>query len=468
MRLSRAAAAVLLPLLALSVPAVSLAQKAADVPPVPGLPGVPLTPPAPAPPYPDGVSSCFEYYNFGSVSVEATPSLDTAATGADIAFSGSITNQNAYPIVGATVYVKIFRLSAADKSKNVYGPDVVGFFPAVENLTLKAGETKPISFLWHVPSDAQAGDYEAGLYVGQAGRFELSGLSFTDDVVSSYVPFAVVGGSSGAVEFVKSGVTVGGAPYRFAAYAPVLNVGSSSIPVTAQITNTSPMGYQGSVSWQLYYWDSQLASHLIASSSEPLSLNPGSTTSVSYEVSDTAHAVYYLVGTVRTSGGSQSLIAARFVRSGVPEARFSDVGVSAYPLGGGGKAFACFHSTSAALASSVSVNVSVRAPGLLFGNRLVASSSYAGVAPGALTALAVPVAGAFSSFTVTASLYQDGKLIDKVTVPYDCKTLGGTCENSSLVPIAAVAAALLLIIVLGLVFFRRRHDASSPLTPPSP
>ena len=56
-----------------------------------------------------GNLTCFDYFRFGSVQADFQPSLEQTVPGASITFSGTVTNNNDYPLVDGTLYVKIFK-----------------------------------------------------------------------------------------------------------------------------------------------------------------------------------------------------------------------------------------------------------------------------------------------------------------------------------------------------------------------
>ncbi|MHB1162920.1 MAG: hypothetical protein ACYCZZ_00090 [Minisyncoccota bacterium] len=407
-------------------------------------------------PKPAGLSSCFDYYRFGSVQASVSPSLSQVAQGSALSFTGTVNNQNNYPIVDATVYVKIFH-DRTGNVKNVNGPDVVDWFPAVAHITLKANESKPISFIWQVPYDADPGSYKAAMYVDSSDRFELSGLVFTDDVTGSMEPFSVVGNTSGDTHFDKAGVTVNDTPFYFAAFPPTIASTTKTVTVSARVMNTSGTPYAGTLSWKLYYWDQLQSSHLIKESSAALNLNAHSTTTLSYAITDTSHAVYYLVGTLTSSAsGAKSVIGVRFVRDSVPEPRMNDLGVSGYPLAGSSTAFVCVHSTSHDIATG-RVELSVTPVGFLAGLfGPLAHASYSGLIPGEIYALTAPIKGTASSFDLTATLYdQQGSVIDRVTVPYRCSDLGAPCATNTTL-IVSIVLAFLIILGIAVALIRRR------------
>ncbi|MDE2079088.1 MAG: hypothetical protein KGI73_01735 [Patescibacteria group bacterium] len=412
----------------------------------------------------DGLSSCFDTYTFGSVPVTVSPSLMNAAEGSTVVFSGTVKNTNPYPIVDATVYVKIFRERSV--VKDVDGPDVVDWFPAVTHLALRAGESLPISFRWSVPSDALPGAYQAATYVAASDRFNLQGLTFTDDVIGGAANFSVVGQPVGSVSFDKTSVIVGGQPFHFAAFPPTVPAGPVAVSVVVSNSTSNP--FKGNVHWTLYWWDALQGSHVLASSDEALKIHPASNETATYTVTDEKHSVYYLVGEVDSSAGSKSIVGIRFVRAGLNEPRLNFVGVNQYPTGGTGAiALACAHDAGATAAASTTITLAVMRTGVMSFFGPLASASWSGALSGDIRALTVPVTrSSADSFDVTASLYQNGVLVDQVTVPYRCSALGASCSLlDTWIPLYILAG---IIVLLGILWFVIKHHRSAvPPVPPS-
>jgi hypothetical protein len=406
---------------------------------------------------PSGLTSCFDYYTFGSVSASFTPSLSSVSAGAPIVFTGTVTNENPYPIVNAAVWVKIFRQRDTSGAKDPNGPDVVDMLQAASPITLKAGESREISFTWNVPQGAQDGSYQAASYVVASDRFNMSGLSFTDDVTGSLVNFSVVGGQAGSVGFDKTSVTVNGIPFFFAAFPPRMQ-GAGDVSVKGSVANTTDMPTRGTITWQLYSWDALKPDALIDQQTQEVKIHPHSTTDVSYVAKDTAHAVYYLVGTL-TVGTAKSIIGVRFVRSGIDSPRINFAGVTQYPLTPSSKLFMCAHNTNDGAADDSQMTVSIVPTNPV--ERIVASLlgrtptlSYAGSIPSQIVALSETVKAMPTSFDVVTRLYQGGILIDEVTVPYSCADLGAPCGMSYTI-MAGIAGGVLVFILLILAFVLR-------------
>ena len=141
---------------------------------------------------PVGTVNCFDYYHFGSVQVDVTPSVASAVSGVPITFTGKIKNANPYPIVDGSVYVKIFR-ERGDGSKDSNGPDVVDQFYAMDGLTIPANGQLPASITWNIPAYAELGQYRIATFFTVSHKFNLLGLPFTDDVVGNTADFKVSG-----------------------------------------------------------------------------------------------------------------------------------------------------------------------------------------------------------------------------------------------------------------------------------
>ena len=117
----------------------------------------------------EGAVDCFDYYHFGSVQVNLSPTLDQTVPGSTLTFRGVIKNENTYPIVDGTVYVKIFKRTEQD-AQNVRdnGYPLVDQFLLPETYTLAAKGEKQASFDWMVPVNAEGGEYYAAFFFQSA------------------------------------------------------------------------------------------------------------------------------------------------------------------------------------------------------------------------------------------------------------------------------------------------------------
>ena len=373
-----------------------------------------------------GLVNCFDYYHFGSVQARITPSVLTTVSGTPISFSGQLTNANPYPIVNGTLYVKIFKLRKNAAAKNVNGPYVVDQFVAKDNISIPASGNIPLTFDWNVPSYAQSGEYQVAAFFTTDHKYNLLGLSFTDDVVGNTANFKVAGEQTDGVSFDKDAVTVNDAAYRFAAFPP--HVGTTSrATVTATITNTTGKDEVVLLTWTIYTWDAQQEENRLDTSVESVAVAAHGTAQVSYIVTDTTQPVYLVEGTVQYHD-TKSIINVRFVRDGIDKLRINFPSPSMFPLSAGKPAniFACFHDAGAGAPDG-------RLELALYDefHMKIASYTYIGAIDGNMHGVAKQFTPwrDYDHVTLEAALYQGDKKIDSDTIHYDCDKIDpGSCR----------------------------------------
>lgn len=435
-------------LLALAlVPSASFAQ----------LPDFGPPPAQPLPEIPEGLVSCFDHYTFGSVDVTLEGNTSTVAAGTDLTLTGTIVNKNDYAVSNLKVYAKLFDAPGAEKSS--IGPDVIDDFLVVDTgafgqtyaengFTLRAGESRTFNLSYPLPPTLIDGQYQMALYVVASDRFNMSGLSFTDDVVASLHPFTVIGGGSGSAYFDRTSFSVEGRPHFFVAYPSTVLRGEKSATIAGVLKNDTDINISGTLTWTLYKWDSRKGDAALDTVSVPVSVPANSSVSVAYELTNTLYPVYQLVGKFDTARGP-SVIGVRLVREGVDEPRINFVGIDATESGP--VAFACVHNTgSAERIDDTTVSLTVETEGVF--KRTLVEKTYTGAVSGSMAALIAPFSFVFpeSSVMVTTAVERGGVVIDSVTSTYTCEELG-VCSLVSLELLILIVALGALILVGALI-----------------
>jgi hypothetical protein len=426
---------------------------------------------------PEGTVECFDYYRFGSVQAQLHTDVVGVVSGAPIVFTGTIQNTNQYPVVDGSLYVKVFRARGGTHDAN--GPDVVDQFLVQSGLTIPAHGSVPVSFSWKVPAYAQSGDYKLATFFTTSRKFNLLGLSFTDDVVGNTVSFAVSGEVKGGVQFDKAGVTVAGQPYFFAAFPPRVSA-TDAVPIQATIKNTGNSDSRAAVSWTVYQWDSQLRENVVQELPPSSVVVPkGGSVPVSISVSDMTYPVYLAVGTL-TWQDTTSIISVRFVRDGVDRTRINFPGIMSYPLKKGQEntLFSCVHNSG--MSDIVSGGRLELTLSDMSGNPIY-SYAYTGDISGAMMGVAQSFTPKrdYSSFVLDARLYQGNTFVDEAHLVYDCTTLDAaacvTNESTSFLSDsieyfggelrAGIAAliVLLLVIFVGVAIRKVTRRQTSPI-----
>lgn len=428
---------------------------------------------------PAGAVSCFDYYEFDSVQTDLSTLLESVPSGTDVEFSGVIRNENAYPIVDGALYVKVFRVRGDQNDGN--GPDVVDQFLVKGDLSIPARASVPVSFSWRVPAHARSGSYELATFFTTSRKFNLHGLSFTDDIVGETTPFSVVGVREEGVGFDKTSVSVGDEPYLFAAFPPRMPA-RSPVLVSASVTNDTDEAQRVSVAWTIYQWDAQLRENVVHEERTEVTVPARSAVPVSVTIADARFPVYLAVGELRWLD-TRSFIGVRFVREGVDRARINFPGIATFPLVAGAETtlFSCLHNSG-------------ETPSIADGRLELTLSDMSGavireyVYGGDITADMMGVADTFvpgrsyDRFMLDARLYQGNEFVDEAHLVYDCQAIDPTtCLPASALTsdldiarlvdprmIIPVGAGALVLVLVGIAYAMTRSRRAAPPTPTPP
>lgn len=378
--------------------------------------------------------NCFDYYKFGSVNVDISPTLDSIPAGVQMTFKGSIRNDNPYPIVNGAVYIKIFRKQDIKNDIKSNGHDLIDQFIALDNITLSASSSITFSFNWQSPAYARAGDYMVATYFVSSDKFNLLGLTFTDDITGNTRDFKITSTENSSIYFDKNKVTVNNETYRFAAFAPKVKA-SDPVSVKSILLNTTNKTLIIPVTYKLYSWDAMHKNNLITSETEDIIIKAGQSATLSSTITDNRFPVYFLVIEAKYND-VKSILDIRFVREGIERPRLNFPSITNYPITNDSKIFACMHNSG--LANKIEDG---RLELYLFdGDRLSDNSidseakvlsfgSYTGPITGNMMGLAVslknsiPPGKKILKATLVANLYWNDSLIESSAIIYSCEKL---------------------------------------------
>jgi len=409
------------------------------------------------------VVSCFDYYTFGSIEADMTSQTSNVVSGMNMEFFGNIKNKNPYPIIQGTLYVKIFKNVGGEKNSN--GPDVVDEFVVLDNLNIPANGSIPVDFSWNVPAYAQTGDYQLVTFFTSDQKFNLLGLSFTDDIVGNSFNFSVSGEDAG-VMFDKTSVMINDNPYYFAAYPPRISEDMEAT-FTLSVDNTTNQTQSTQIKWKLYRWDAMNPDNLIREFSTATNIDPNSSVQVEFLIPEKEEPVYYLVGELMYQD-SKSIVGIRFVREGVDRVRLNFPSINSYPLVKGEQTtlFTCLHNSGQ---SPQVPNNKVVLEIQDERGRVIESYTYEGEVTGDMMAVKkdfVPKVN-LDVFSVKASLYTDNKLVDESIMKYDCKLIDPTkCTGTNwLQTMISLIGGLILLSLIWLLIkkYKTKQNLILPL-----
>ncbi len=399
--------------------------------------------------------NCFDHYTFGSVQADFSAAVSKAVAGTPIAFSGKISNNNAYPVVGGKLVIKIFRVQG-NGEKNPNGPDVIDEFDALTDISIPANGSVPLTFDWKIPPFMESGSYKAVAFFVVADKFNLLGLTFTDDIIGNAANFSV-SGEKGSVRFDKGRTSINGSKFYFAAYPP--RIDADEAKVTAELVNTTTIAQDVSLKWAVYSWDAQQKSNLIQEYAETVRVDANSRKVVSYAITDKEHPVYY-VRVESGHKGMKSILGIRFIRPTAEKFRINFPAITAFPLVKGQEAtlFSCLHSVSDMPSMSEGKMV-LRLEDE--SGRLIHTHEYSGPVTGSMMGIQsafVPDKN-YEKINLKADLYKDGTLVDSAVMRYDCAKIDpAMCSQKTpaWIMISLSALGVIVIILVSAIFLRRR------------
>ncbi len=373
------------------------------------------------PSLPDRVESaenCFDYYHFGSVQADVDSDVDTVFAGSPLSMRVKIINQNDYPVVDGAVYIKVFRLQG-DTDNWTNGPNVVDQFYAIEGVSLDARKTMDFNLVWDVPFHAKSGRYQASTFFVSQKKFNLLGLSFTDDVVGNAFNFTVRSDRNTSVYLNKNNAKLNATPFRFLNATRVIPK-EEPAKIEIELVNETDTWQEILVKWKLYSWDALREENIVEIKEESIIINANEKKKLYYTALDTAEPIYYLVIEARYKD-AKSIIGMRFGREAMNRTRINFPAITSYPLEQGRKTtlFSCVHAFGRA--SIVPNNRLVLELFDANGGK-IHSYTYDGNISGAMMAVKddFAPAGTYTDFTLKASLFRDGKPVESAEMVYDC------------------------------------------------
>ena len=380
-------------------------------------------PAQPAVPSPQAVGplNCYDFYTYGSVEADLKPTVKQTVPGTPITFVGNLKNTNPYPLLDGTLYVKIFKrdettFSAGDVDF------VVDQFVIKDGITLRANGQERTTFVWEVPRNAEAGNYYAAYFFTTAKRYNLMGLSFTDDIVGNQAPFAITAPDAVPVaKLLKSDTTLNGETNLFAGY-PLSFSADEAVTISTTLINNSAVAKTLPLQWNQYAWDSMNKDNLRRTKTEVVTIPPKSEKTVTYTAQKQSESVVYVTA-VTQDIETKSFLNVRYGHDGIPETRTNFLGLSAFPLAKDTPAtlFACAQSTNLPLVPGNILTLSLKDRA----GKTIHEYRYEGDIKGTTGGFgeSFTPASNINFATLTATLERDGVVIEEVTQTYDCEAI---------------------------------------------
>ncbi|MEY3471215.1 MAG: hypothetical protein RLZZ223_565 [Candidatus Parcubacteria bacterium] len=419
------------------------------------------------------LGDCFDTYRFGSLEIELTPSRNQYKAGEGVIVKGTVKNGNNYPLVGIDIMARVVK-DIPNANDQAYTKSIEEFIVG-KNLTLDAGESRDIETVYNLSTKAEGGEYEMYFFGYQENRFNITGLSFTDDIYGSRLSFSVENNNNTGIYFDQTRTTVGGQKHINHAYVTKHEAGKA-VDIKIPLKNTTDQVQKVKIEANLYKWDGLREENIERTNSREITIPARGEVEMVETVANPYLPVYYLklkanIADKSEAQRQESLSNIRFVVENLNAARFNWVGLNTFPKAAGqeGKIVTCIHNTSNGVANGISVETKVTDQN----GREIASSVYRGDIGGAISAVEaqLPKDRVINKALITSVLRdKDGKVIDSVNIMYDCNTIGNNkciAEPVGQIIVRSIVGIIGGIIVLGLVIYsillqkRRKSRISS-------
>jgi hypothetical protein len=408
------------------------------------------------------LADCFDVYKFQSIGITVGVDKSVYKTNEMVEIGGNMVNNNPYPIIDSTLRARILRNhpNPVDRrARYITVDDLI----IKENINLKPSERIDFNYEYFIQGNAPSGEYIIQYYVYNQDRFNLAGLSFTEDVIGNMTTFNVEGGGQ-HIYLDKANITVDGKEHDTRGF--MLQVAKDeTIPVKIPLINPEKEAKEIEISYKLYKWDEVLQSNLINANIQQVTVPANGKVDLEYKVDTKTEPVYYLVieakslGVTETSTVNNKTMAhIRFAVEGNNKSRINWVGLNKYPVQKGDEVqvMTCVHNTAYATDQGP---IKVKSIVKDSKGKELAKIEYEGIMVSAISGLAnnFKADKNLNKITIETSLYNvNNEIVDSLITTYDCNELSPeSCvkekeilENSQ----TAIISVISIIIVCLLSF----------------
>lgn len=348
------------------------------------------------------------------------PDRQTYKPGETMTFSGTLTNQNNYPIVNGEVFVKIYRVDPRDGGNPQNGHFEIAEFSGLKDLNLGSNQKKEVIFTYKLPRELASGNYLAHFFFDVAGKYNLSGLSFHPAMPGAMTPLTINSDLEKSIYFDKDNVLLNGQKYNYRAPNDQ-QAKDKDVVIKIPLVNPTSQKIAVKLKKELYFWDALNVKNMIGSSEEQVELPATGEKEINYVISSPSYAVYLVKLTAESNQGV-SVINVRPVVRDISQLRLNFPALASFPLVKGQKSvmFSCFHNAALGIEKG-KVVMTLRDNN----EKIIATNIFEGDIYGNMMATAKEFTPAqdYVAATLTTELYDSqGKLVDLSVQKYDCGT----------------------------------------------
>lgn len=406
---------------------------------------------------------CTDYYTFGSIDINLAADTKNYQAGDPVLIRGKIKNNNPYPMIGLDIKA---RLVKDIPEPEYFRSEIITLddLNIVENVTIPANGEYEVSYSLPLPFNAPSGEYKVFFYAVEQDRFNMSGLSFTNDIVGSYISFSVDGNIPDHVYLDQTKILVGNQEHNVMAFM-TQHPKDSDVPVTIPLYNPHNTPIAMRVTYDLYSWDSANPKNKIGSRSEEVIVPAKSETVLKYVIQKTENPVYYLAITAEPSSSDtdksvhseKTISNIRLIVQDIAKPRLNFITTNTYPLKKGQESVlaTCFHNTSTYQDGSNSKIVTILKDSR---GREITRTVFDGIFSSDIQAIISKIKPRkdIYDYTIESTLYDSkGDIVDKVEKKYSCTDISpASCPTKNTLLSTIISAGILVLIIAILVIVK--------------
>lgn len=394
-------------------------------------------------------AECSDYYRLTNLKIDIQPRLINSINGSVANFSGTIENTNKYPIVDGRFYVKIIKENNGKNNPSGGTLEVVDEYIVKENINIKPQGKISVNFDWKTPTFIMSGNYKVLTYFVSNNKFNIAGLSFTDNVAGDITSFKIKGEISGGVFFKRDAVKVGDALYVPGSVS--IQKSDAPIKISLPIINTTKERQIVKVETNIYKLDKQAKENKIETLESILVIDAGKTVSSQVTLKD-LNSSLYLVESIVKYKDVKSILNVRVGRDGLemPKVNFSSV--LNYPIKSGKNSlFSCFQNISN---SEKPIDGKMKMEILTDKDELIAAYEYDGKISNKPQAIVQDFNSKkeYKDYKIHTYMMSSGKIVDEIYSVYKCEAIDPeNCANAFGILSkgwAKISIAVILILIL--------------------
>lgn len=376
----------------------------------------------------NGLTNCFQYYDFGSIEMNLDSEKGTYYSGEEIFFEGKIKNKNQYPIVDGQIYAKIFRKDSEEGAQSNGDFQIDESF-LMENINLPAEGEKDVNLKYILPYNVISGEYVAHFFFTVSKKYNLAGLSFHSSMPGSTAIFEVSGNEQNGIFFDKDKVNVNGAEFNSRQTNDSFD-GEKPLDISVPLLNKSDKNEEVEILKEIFFWDGLNDENRIGvPTKEKISVSANSEKIITHTINKPEKSVYFLrISAVSNKG--KSVINIRPTFKNIFEPRLNYPAVISFPLHKGVNSVisTCFHNAGEDRDNG-KVLLTLKDEK---GNTII-KHEYSGLISGDMLGMARNFAPAenYKKVILEAEIYdKEGNVRDRSVQEYDCNAFDPSiCEN---------------------------------------